>query len=174
MRKCIVRVFFVACALIFCVNAFAATIAVSLVQNESAPPFALRMTRIVENHLMDEYFASGEIVSNMQIIEDGPLSKRERELNIMEAANGMADYLLSVYLQYDPNKKYVDSSGETYAILKTAEWQFIDVSSSKILGSGTLLLEENKMKQEGVRAFVRGIALPIFRESLKIKEEARR
>ena len=161
------------CLLLFSANAAAATVTVSVSQNSDAPSNALEMTRIIESEIMSEYFNSGEIVSNTQIVEEALSSSRRRSL-IREAAMGMSDFLLFVYLEYDPNKKIVADSGGVYASLVKAEWQVISVPSSQVLGNGSLEIKESEIHRRNPNENARAAARMISREGLKVQHEAGR
>lgn len=163
---------FLCSLLLFSINAFAATVTVSMSQNGDAPPIALEMTRVIEDQIMNDYFTSGEIVSNTKIIEGGSLSSKERRSLINEAADGMSDFLLSVYLEYEPNEKIGAESVGAYASLKKAEWQVIDVASSKIAGKGSFTIQESEVQRNNPYECARVAAGVISRESLKAQAKA--
>ena len=158
--------------LVFSLNAFAATVTVSMAQNGGAPSAALEMTRVIEEQIMNDYFISGEIISNTEIIENGFSSYKKNESLIAEAAEGMSDFLLSVYLEYDTNEKRVSESGSVYAALKKVEWQVVDVQASKIVGSGSFTMKESEIQQNNPYECARVAAGVISRESLKIQHDA--
>ena len=159
--------------LLFSASATAATVTVSLSQNGNAPSGALEITRVIENAIMSEYFNSGQIVSNTQIIEDGAPSQKEMRILVREAALGMSDFLLSVYLEYEPSKKVVSDAAGSYTALKKAEWQVIDVQSSQVVGSGTLLIEESRSWKNKPYESARAAAVAICNESLKAQAGAK-
>ena len=165
------RFFLALCFSLFSLNAFAATVTVSMSQNGDAPSIALEMTRIIEGQIMDDYFNSGEIVSSMAILEGGAPSSKETAALIRDAAAGMCDYLVSVYLEYDPIEKIATRS-EVSASLKKAEWQVIDVASSKVAGSGSLSIREGASRTGNPRELAKATATTISRECLKIQHEA--
>ena len=168
----LMRLFCALCLLpLFSAGAFAATVTVSMSQNSDAPSSAIEMTRVIENAIMGEYFNSGQIVSNTGIMQGEPSPSETRAL-VREAAAGMSDFLLSVRLEYEPNKKIVTDAGGVYALLKKAEWQVIDVASSKIVGSGSLLMEEGGTQGKKPYESARAAAAAISKESLKAQAEA--
>ena len=150
----------------------AATVTVSMAQNGDAPSNALEMTRVVEGEIMSEYFNSGQIVSSMQIIEGEAFSSKEMRSLVKAAAAGMADFLLSVYLEYDKDKKIVTNTGAVHAMLKKAEWQLIDVPSSQVVGSGAFAIEEREIPKRSPNEGARAAARRISRESLRVQHEA--
>ena len=160
------------CTLLICANVFAATVTVSMSQNGDAPSSALEMTRIIENAIMSEYFNSGQIVSNTQIIEGGSLSQKEMRSLVREAAIGRSDFLLSVYLEYEPNKKIVSDAGGVYASLKKADWQVLAVPSAQVVGSGSLVIKESKAQKNKPYESARAAAVAICKESLKAQAGA--
>ena len=167
------RLFCALSLLLFSVNVFAATVTVSMCQNEGAPTNSLEMTRVIEGEIMNEYFNSGQIVSNTQIIE-GAISSSVRRSLVREAAAGMSDFLMAVYLEYDRDKKIVTDTGVIHALLKKVEWQVIDVSSSRVVGSGSFAIEESEIPKRNPNEAARAAARRISRESLEVQHGAGR
>jgi hypothetical protein len=115
----------------------AASVTVSVVQNERAPVIAIDMSRTIEDELMGGYFDAGHIVSSTSIRLDG--SKfAQKNFGIKEAAFGYSDYLLAVYLEYGPNELKIEEKKITYAELRTIVWRVVDVKTSKILEEKTI------------------------------------
>lgn len=166
------RFFCAMCFMLFPLSLFSATVTLSMAQNAAASPATLEMTRFIENQIMNDYFGSGEIISNIEILENGFPPSGENDFRIEEAAEGMSDFLLSVYLEYDSGEKRLSESGVTYAALKSLEWHLIDVSSSKILGSGSVAVKESEMRKSNPYEYARAAAGAISSESLKIQHEA--
>ena len=161
------------CSLLISANVAAATVTISMSQNGDAPLNALEITRIIENEIMNEYFNSGQIVSSTQIML-GALSSAEMRSLVREAAAGMSDFLLSVYLEYESNKKVVAGAGSAYASLKRAEWQLVDVPSSQVVGSGSIEIQESEAQKRNPNEGARSLARAISRESLKVQADAGR
>jgi hypothetical protein len=115
----------------------AESLTVSIVQNEKAPAVALEMSQTIEDELMNDYFDAGHIVSNTDIRFDGSKFKAAN-FGIKEAAFGMSDYLLAVYLQYGPGEIKDEKKGITYAQLDTVVWRLVEVRSSNIVAEQTL------------------------------------
>jgi hypothetical protein len=111
---------------------YAASVTVTVAQNERAPLIALDMSRTIEDELMGKYFDAGHIVSNTPIRFDGSLFAR-KEFGIKEAAFGYSDYLLAVYLEYGPNEITIEEKKMTYAELRFITWRVVDVRTQKIL-----------------------------------------
>lgn len=168
------RFFCVLCFSLFSLSVFPATVTVSMVQNPAAPPVALEMTRVIEDQIMNDYFGSGEIISNLEILENGLPSSRKNDSRIKKAAEGMSDFLLSVYAEYDSEERRLVESGEAYAALKKLEWQLIDVPSAKTLGRGSLAIKESEMQGNNPYGRARAVAGRISRESLKVQREVER
>lgn len=110
----------------------AATITVTVVQNEGAPDIAIQMSRTVEDELLGQYFNAGHIVSNTEVLKNGSRFS-ERNYGIKEAAFGMSDYLLVVYLQYGPGEIKNEEKKMSWAELKTITWRIVAVPTSRII-----------------------------------------
>jgi len=115
-----------------CAAVSAATITVTVVQNEEAPDIAIQMSRTVEDELLGQYFNAGQIVSNTDVMMSGSRFS-EKGFGIKEAAFGMSDYLLVVYLQYGPGERIDEEKKISWAELKTITWRIVAVPTSKIL-----------------------------------------
>ena len=112
--------------------ASAATITVTVVQNEGAPEIAIQMSRTVEDELLGQYFNAGQIVSNTDILMNGSRFA-EKNYGIKQAAFGMSDYLLVVYLQYGPGERVDEKKKVSWADLKTITWRIVAVPTSRII-----------------------------------------
>ncbi len=115
-----------------CAAVSAATITVTVVQNEEAPDIAIQMSRTVEDELLGQYFNAGQIVSNTEVMMSGSRFS-EKNFGIKEAAFGMSDYLLVVYLQYGPGERVDEEKKISWAELKTITWRIVAVPTSRIL-----------------------------------------
>lgn len=163
------RAFFsMLCFLFLLGSASASTVTVSMAQNKNAPAIAVEMTRVIEDQIMNDYFASGEIVSNMEIVEncssfDNPM------FSVKEASHGMSDFLLAVFLEYGPDEKKFTDSEATYAELKEVNWRVVDVRSPQVLGSGSFKVSNSRVQEQNPYECARIIAGLISKEGLKIQ-----
>ena len=150
---------------------FAATVTVSMAQNREAPPVALEMTRVIEDQIMNDYFSAGEIISNTEIAENGGAEFRKPAFGLEEAAGGMSDFLLAVYLEYSAEEKKLDGSGMPYALLQKVSWRVVDVPDGRILGSGAFALSESDIQRSNPYDCARVAAGLISGEGLKTQHE---
>lgn len=167
------RIFFhIFCFLCLSGAVFASTVTVSMAQNKNAPAIAVEMTRVIEDQIMNDYFASGEIISNAEIVEnctsfDNPM------FGVNEASNGMSDFLLAVFLEYGPDEKKITDSEAVYAELKKVNWRVVDVRSPEVLGSGSFQVSNSRVQEQNPYECARIIAGLISKEGLKIQNEVK-
>lgn len=167
------RAFFSAlCFLCLAATISASTVTISMVQNKNAPGIAVEMTRVIEDQIMNDYFASGEIVSNIEIIQDGNAFANPL-FSVEEASAGMSDFLLAVYLEYGPEAKKTSDSGASYAELKKVNWRVVDVRSPRILGGGAFQVGNSRVQEQNPYECARVLAGHISKEGLKIQNGAK-
>ncbi|ULQ60092.1 hypothetical protein K7I13_01825 [Brucepastera parasyntrophica] len=127
------RLFFVIILLTLCLGGIsAATVTISVVQNEQAPEVALEISRTVENEIMMQFFDAGHIVSNEPIKSNGNRFP-EKNYGLKDAALGYSDYLVVVFLQYGVNKIESSDKKSTYAELKSVNWRLVRVRNAEII-----------------------------------------
>ena len=130
----------------FCVfGVHCATISLSVVQNEEAPAIALEMSQTVEDQMFNRCFNAGHILSNVDIRFDGSLFSTAN-FGIKEAAFGLSDYLIVVYLYYGPQEIQNKEMKLTYAELNTITWRIVRVDSSKILSEKKINVIDMKIQ----------------------------
>lgn len=125
-------------------GAGAATISLSVVQNEQAPAIALDMSRTIEDELFGNFFDAGHIISNSDIRFDGSRFV-EANYGIKEAAFGLSDFLVVVSLHYGPAEKKDTETKLSYAELDSLAWRVVRVLSSEILGESTIDVSKVKV-----------------------------
>ncbi len=118
-------------------GAAAATITLSVVQNEQAPAIALQMSQTIEDELLGDYFEYGHIISNSDIRFDGSRFA-EANFGIKEAAFGLSDYLVVVYLHFGPAEKKDAEKKMSWAELDSMTWRVVRVLTSEILGEDSI------------------------------------
>ncbi len=125
-------------------GASAATISLSVVQNEQAPAIALQMSQTIEDELFGNFFDSGHIISNSDIHLDGSRFS-EPNYGIKEAAFGLSDFLVVVYLHFGPAERKNVEKKQSFAELNSLTWRVVRVLSSEILGESTIDMSKVKI-----------------------------
>lgn len=121
-----------------------ATISLSVVQNEEAPAIALEMSQTVEDQMFNRCFDEGHILSNVDIRFDGSLFPTAN-FGIKEAAFGLSDYLIVIYLYYGPQEIQNKEMKLTYAELNNITWRVVRVATSKILSEKKINVSDIKI-----------------------------
>ncbi len=144
MRSLRVIVIMVLFQLLCFSGASAATITLSVVQNEDAPEIALQMSQTVEDQLFANYFDSGHIVSNSDISFDGSQFEKT-SYGIKEAAFGLSDYLIVIYLHYGPQELQNVEKKTSFAELNTLSWRVMNVLTSKVIAEKSIDITKIKV-----------------------------
>ncbi len=113
------------------------TVTITLVQNEKAPSIALEMSYAIEDAIFGKFYEAGHIASNTDIRFDGS-RYRERGFGVKEAAFGMSDFLLAVFVQYGPQEITDPAKKITYAELDSLHWRLVRVTNGKTVDEGKL------------------------------------
>jgi hypothetical protein len=146
------------------------TVTLSIVQNEKAPAVALEMSRIIEDQMFGNFFDSGLIASNSNIRFDGS-QFGQKNFGIKEAAFGLSDYLIAVYLQYNPEEKKDDMLKLTYANLDSVSWRVVRVLSSEIVDEKTINVSKIKVTDSDPYKQVRTVADEISNGALSLLQK---
>jgi hypothetical protein len=126
------------------VGAYAASVTVTVVQNEQAPAIAIDMSRAIEDEIFGDLFDSGHIVSNTDIRFDGS-GFAQGNFGVKEAAFGYSDFLVALYLEYGP-VAITDSEKKTsWAELRAITWRVVRVSDSSILAEKSIDVSKIKV-----------------------------
>lgn len=124
-------------------SARAATVAVSIAQNATAPATAVDMSRTVEGEIMGVFYDSGHIVtSNALSMSDD--SFEDASFGVAEASEGYSDYLVAARLTYAKDEITDEALKLTYADLETVSWRVIQLSTGKTIAESTVLLSDFK------------------------------
>lgn len=163
----IFRFFFPAVFFMFCISALgAANITVTVVQNEDAPSIALEMSQTIEDEMLGNYFEYGHIVSNTGIRFDG-IKFVEKNFGVKEAAFGLSDYLVAVFLQYGPAEIINSEKKTSYAELNKVLWRVVHVLSSAVIAENTIDATKIKVIDFDPYKQARLVADQVSSESLK-------
>lgn len=118
------------------INLFASSVTLSMYQQDFDPATIRETSRMIENKIMDVYFESGYIITNVPI--SGQYDKTvSAVLALTHAQEGVSDYLVLVSLVYTDGSRDVTAKG-VVSDIAYADWQLIDVLSGKLLSSGKL------------------------------------
>lgn len=163
-----IRFFLPLLAVCACVSSVsAATVTLSVVQNEQAPEVALEISQTIEDQLFGDFFEAGHIVSNDDIRMDGSRFV-EKNFGIKQAAFGLSDFLIVVYLHYGPGVINDTEKKMTYAELDTLSWRVVRVLSSEILGEGAIDVTKIQVRDFDPNNQSRLIASLVSKETLKL------
>jgi hypothetical protein len=157
--------------LISITSVHAASITVSIVQNEQAPAIAIDISRTIEDELFNDYYDAGHIVSNTDIRFDGS-SFTQKNFGIKEAAFGFSDFLVTVYLEYGPGEIKDTEKKTTYAELRSLVWRVVQVNNSAILASDTIDVTKIKVTDFDPYKQSRLVADRVTDSTLKILAKA--
>lgn len=154
-------------------TAFAAaqTITITVVQDESAPEVALDMSRVLEDEMLGCYFESGKIVTNTDIALDGK-KYYEKNYGVKNAAHGLSDYVLIVYMQYGAGEKKHEKLNVKYAELKKASWRLVHVLSIETIAEQDLDLGSVPVREFDPYMQIRMLGAEIAQNSLTALREA--
>lgn len=148
----------------------AASITVSVIQNEEAPAIAVDISRTIEDELLNDYFNAGHIVSNTEIRFDG-VAFAKKNFGIKEAAFGFSDFLIAVYLEYGPGEINDTEKKKSYAELRSLAWRVAQVNNSAILASGSIDVTKIKVTDFDPYKQSRLVADRVTDATLKILEK---
>ncbi len=134
MRKAALFVFF---SILSALTASAATVLVSIVQNEEAPSSAYLMSSTIEDQLMGSYYDWGQIITNDEIRYDGSRFP-ESDFGLQNATEVYADFLLVVFLQYERAEIVNSDLKLTYSQLVAVQWRLVRIRDKKVIGGSTI------------------------------------
>ncbi len=168
------RVLLAAVMLTFCLafSAQAATVTITITQNEKAPETALETSRTVEDELFLQFFSSGHIVSNSDIRFDGSLFL-QKNYGLKEAAWGLSDYLVVVFLEF-LSQETPEGSLPAPAQLVSVSWKVVQVADGIVLETKKLTGKETVIDETDPAKRSRILAQRLFPDILNTIAKARK
>lgn len=160
-----VKLCFIVSLLFLHLSLFSMTVSISLVQNESAPQSAIKMSQIAEEQLLNNFFNNGFIVSNTPIRFDG-INFKNKNYGLKEATFGLSDILFVYFLQYNANEKTATENNSSYAQLEYINWKILSVPDGRLIKEGQKKIDGLKLQDNDPYKYVRTIMDSLYKENI--------
>lgn len=152
----------------------ATSVSLQVIQQDAHHDEVRSPSFIIEGGIMDIFFESGIIVSNLPIV----LARASGDENeafkkgLATSREGALDYFVQVEIDYSDSSNYDSPDAKLLSSITNIRWKVTDVETAKKLGGRDIKitgLMRNQDTEIGIRNFAEDLAFEINKFLLKIR-----